>query len=500
MSLFAIAATKQILDPTGERFIVRGVTMFDYLFVSYEARTNYGFRQTGGSVPAVGESRPTRYARISYKSAEHVEAELAKAKAIGVNLIRVAVEPAMLNAISPYVDVTDGLTYPGDMAMLNHIIDTATSLGIVTQLQNGNDSVPLAMSVSFLQSLAALYASNPYVWINPANELNGANGSGLVNDVNVWRSTMTTLVNAVRSSGQFLNPVVINPPHFGEDLEGVSSFIVNDAVFKNDPCLIVGVHLYPQKGEHNFRTVRLPAEHTAWYRFRKTHCIFVDEVGLDNYAGRYDPNIDPALGSQDLVEWSRMQSWGTDFLDWAWQQSVLTETLNGVTGISWFAYIPGMSQHDDNTMTRQDGSFTTWGNIFKSYSLRGGKIAELPADGVWQDYTPTVCSSLGVMVNATTQGRFMQSGDAAMFRIYLTIPDAGSASGDLLVGLPDSLGTPAGISAPVSAVQIVNDIALFGRTLPGSRQVKLKKLDGSTAIASGAQYLVSGLYEVSKQE
>lgn len=497
MPRFAINSAHQIIDPSGERFIVRGVTMFDYLFVSYEPRSDYGFRQTGYAAPAAGVSRPTYYARVSYKSADHVTSELAKAKAIGINLIRVAVEPAMLNASAGYTDPTDGLAYPADMTMLNHIIDTAASLGIVTQLQNGNDCVPPAMSVSFLQSLATLYAANPYVWVNPANELNGANGSGLANDVNVWRSTMTTLVNAVRSGGAFLNPVVINPPHFGEDLAGVSGFLLSDPVFINDPCLLVGVHLYPQKGEHDFRTARLPAEQLAWYRFRKLHCIFVDEVGLDNYAGRYDPAIDPALGSQDLVEFERMKSWGLDFLDWAWQQSVLTETLNGVTGISWFAYIPGMQQHDDNTMTRQDGEFTAWGLIFKSYALRGGKIVELPADQIWQDYTPTVGASSGVISNATSQGRFTRIGNTTgAFKAYVTVPNAGSASGDLLIGLPDSLGAPAGISVAVSAVQIVNDIALFGRTLSGAKQVKVRKSDGSTAIASGAQYLVSGFYEV----
>lgn len=475
---------------------MRGVTMFDYLFVSYESRTNYGFRQTGGTAPAAGESRPTRYARIAFKSAAHVEAELIKAQSYGINLIRVAVEPAMLNAISPYVDINDGLTYPGDMDMLNCIIDTATSLGIVTQLQNGNDSVPTSMSVNFLQALATLYASNPYVWINPANELNGANGSGLVNDVNVWRSTMATLVSAVRASGVFLNPVVINPPHFGEDLDGVSAFILNDAVFKNDPCLIVGVHLYPQKGEHDFRTARLPAEHQAWYRFRKAHCIFVDEVGLDNYAGRYDPEIDQAIGSQDLVEFSRMKSWGIDFLDWAWQQSVLTETLNGVTGISWFAYIPGLGQHDDNTMHRQDGTLTAWGSIYRASSLRKGKVSELPAVEAWQDFTPVAYSSSGVMIDLTTQGRFTRIGNTVFYRIYLHIKNAGSASGDLLVGLPDLYGKPVGISSPAEALQVVNDLIMFARTMPGTSLVKLKKGDGSTAIAAGAQFLASGYFEV----
>lgn len=496
MSVFEITPTNQITGPDGKRFIVRGVTMFDYLFVSYETRSDYGFRKTGYAAPAAGVSRPTYYARVSYKNSAHVVAELTKAKAAGVNLIRVAVEPAMLNASVEYTDPADGLTYPSDMTMLNHIIDTAASLGIVTQLQNGNDRVPLSLSVSFLQTLAGIYATNPWVWINPANELNGANDSGMVNDVNAWRSTMTMLVNAVRSSGAFLNPIVINPPHFGEDLAGVSGFLLNDAAFKNDPCLLVGVHLYPQKGEHNFRDVRLPAEQAAWYRFRKLHCIFVDEVGLDNYAGRYDPEIDPALGSQDALEFERMKSWGIDFLDWAWQQSVLTETLNGVTGISWFAYIPGMGQHDDNTMTRQDGEFTAWGLIFKNYALRGGKIVELPADQIWQDYTPTVGASSGVMVNATSQGRFTRIGNTGMFKAYVTVPNAGSASGDLLIGLPDSLGAPAGISVAVSAVQIVNDLALFGRTISGAKQVKVRKSDGSTAIASGAQYLVSGFYEV----
>jgi hypothetical protein len=494
MSLFSVNASKQIIDPAGGRFIVRGVTMFDYLLVSYEPRTNYAFRQTGGTAPSAGVSRPTWHAKAGFKNPEFVQEQLNKAKASGINLIRVAVEPAMLNASVAYIE--GGIEYPSDMDMLNCIIDKATALGIVTQLQNGNDSVPIALSVSFLKTLSNLYAGNSYVWINPANELNGANGSGLVNDVNVWRSTMTTLVNAVRASGSFKNPIVINPPHFGEDLAGVSAFILGDSAFNNDPCLIIGVHLYPQKGEYDFRTTRLPAEQLSWYRFRKLHCIFVDEVGLDNYAGRYDPAIDPAIGSQDLIEFERMKSWGLDFLDWAWQQSVLTETLNGVTGISWYAYIPGMLQHDDNTMYRQDGTSTAWGNIFKNYTLRKGKIMELPADMVWQNYTPTFSASSGVMVSATSQGRFTRVGDVCFFKAYLAIANIGNAGGELIVGLPTLYGNPAGISSPVTAMQIVNDFAMFGRTNVGSPTVKLKKYDGSFPGASGAQYIVSGCFEV----
>lgn len=477
--------------------------MFDYLFVSYENRSDYSYRTIGFNVNKnsyTGVSEPTYFARVSYIDDASIVTTLLQAKNYGINLIRVAVEPAMMKASVAYTDPLDGLTYPSDIDMLDKIITKATELGIVVQLQNGNDKAPLSLSLDFVKFLAHRYSANSYVWINPANELNGSNGTGNVNNISIWHSTMSQYIMALRSTfsdgSMFLNPIVINPPQYGENLIGIVSTLNAHFVYNNDPNLIIGIHLYPVKGQYDFRTTRLPAETINWFQFLNSFCIFVDEVGINNYGTSYDPDLNPGYGSADPNELVRMKSWTIDFCDWLYQQCNYG-TLNGATGISWYAYIPSMQIVDLNSMIKYDGTRSHWGEIFTAYTSKPDVVVEPPSDEVWNSYIPTVFAHAGGISSYTATGRFYRlNSKTRLVQITISIPNNGTGITCFYVTLPPTEATPVGGSQSLSGMQIVNDYALTVRLSEGLTTLKVKKYDGTYPGPSGSQYVISGFYEI----
>lgn len=365
---YKVQPNKTILAPTGARFIVRGVQMFDYLFVSFEPRANYNFRSilnSEGYGAAAGVSEPTYYGRVQYQNAQNVHEQIRLAREAGANLLRVGVEPAIRYATASYVDPSDGIEYPSDLVMLDTILAAAESQGVVVQLQNCNDAVPTDVNISFLAWLADRYKDRAHVWINPANEMNGTNAD--VNNPTVWQAEMRQYVAAIRGAG-FVGPICIDPPGWGERIDLIYSALTTDAVFRDDLNLILQPHFYPLSGQDDFRNDGLPTATARWFKYAPAFCIVVGEVGIDNFSGRYDPYLDPAIPSVSMGAWAQMRSCVSDFLSWANEQ-VTFSSFNGVIGHHWGAYIPGMCMHDDNSMRRNDGTWTTWGSIYRDKYL-----------------------------------------------------------------------------------------------------------------------------------
>jgi hypothetical protein len=254
------------------------------------------------------------------------------------------------------------------MDMLDTVINWAAYYGLAVQLQNSNDSGSVGENATFLFWLADRYKSQWNVWINPANELNGYNnGAADVHNAALWESTMETHVDAIRAAG-FTNPICLDPPGWGERLDMVHTYLTTNPTFRDDLNLIIQPHYYPAAGQNDFRTDKLATANAQWVNYIGQHCILVGEVGIDNLAGRLDPNLDPAIGSVSLTDWANAQASVTDFLKWA-NEKTLMSTFSGVIGHMWQAYIPGMLKHDDNSMHRQDGVRTTWGSIYYSNYL-----------------------------------------------------------------------------------------------------------------------------------
>jgi hypothetical protein len=369
--MFKVMPNKTV-GKRGQRFVARGVQMFDYLFVSFESdRLNYNFRriyEPAHTYPNANVSEPTYYARIQYVSEQNVRDELTNAANVGVNLIRVNIEPAIRYATLSYVDPVNGLTYPCDLTMLDQIIAIATEYEMVVQLQNSNDTGSVGENTTFLSWLADRYKNAPYVWINPANEIYGySNGAANVLNVSMWETAQQSYVSAIRAAG-FKNPICLDPPGWAERLDLIVGVLNTNPTFKNDDNLIIQPHYYPAQGQNDFRSDKLPAVNSMWFQYVNQFCILVGEAGIDNLPGRLDPNIDPAIGSVNLTDWGNAQAAALDFVKWANEQTLFT-AFNGVIGHMWKSYLPYINGHDDNTMRRQNGTWTTWGLIFRNNFL-----------------------------------------------------------------------------------------------------------------------------------
>lgn len=384
---YCVAPNKTIRGPDGKRFIVRGVQMFDYVFVSFEtSRTDWRFRELhypAGTGAAYGVSEPTDYRGRNWISAENVEAQIRLAFQCGANLLRVGVEPAIMFTPTS-VDYVDGLTYPSDLDMLDTVINTAASYGVVVQLQNCNDNVPTADNLDFMRFLAARYYDTENVWINPANEINGVtNGAADVNNATIWQAEMRQYVLALRedipglpAGTKYRNPICVDLPGWSERLDLAYTALTTDSAF-SDPNIIIQPHYYPNPGESNFKVDRLTQMSARWAQWMGSFCIMVGEVGIDNFAGRYDPNLDPSVASLNTTTWAQMQSAVTGFLQWCNEQTA--GSFNGCIGHMWGSYVPGLSRHDDNSMRRNDGTWATWGNIYRDKFLCPPAIVAAPA-------------------------------------------------------------------------------------------------------------------------
>jgi hypothetical protein len=527
---YQVAPNKTILAPDGSRFMVKGVSMFDYLFVSNEARTNYLYRtiySPAGKGSAYGISEPTYYARVGYKNPDYVETQLVAARAMGVNLIRVGVEPAIVKASVNYVDPNDGQTYPPDLTMLDEIVRKAGLLGIVVQLHNSQDMCLDSDTTTFLSFLALRYWDCPWVWMCPMNEpYSSADGGIHVNDTGMWKTRHDLFMPAIRNTlanGQkFLNPVVLNPPDYAHNLDGIAATLNSDTAFTLDPNLAIGIHVYQTNGQSDFRTTRIAGDTTAWYQYVDTYCLFIDENGIDNQLGRYDPNLDPGTPSVDLAEWARMQSFSTDFCQWCWEKSTLSN-LNGFTGSRWFAYIPGLLTHDDNTMFRNDGAITTWGTIYRGYlaSHSLGSLAyrrSLGADyatGAWSNgdlldeavtynkmslpwvtYTPTVTSGTGAITSYTATVKYLQVGKkAALMTASVTLTNNGTGATDLRIPLPVGFGNAAGDNLLIGA-NVTSFANLLAQIGSGTNYIQVRTNAGAYPATTGDTVMVTGLVQL----
>ena len=120
----------RIYDPTGQPFVVRGTTMFDYLL----SNGDFG-------------PHPSGYAPYLYPK---ISSSLQEAKKLGINLIRLAVEPA--NMIKQSDTNNQSYTYPTEPEILDEIITKTTSNKMVLQLQVNNAS--FTNSLRFISYLA----------------------------------------------------------------------------------------------------------------------------------------------------------------------------------------------------------------------------------------------------------------------------------------------------------------------------------------------------------
>lgn len=381
--LYQVQANKTINDPLGRRYTARGAQMFDYAFVSFEARTNM-LRRNPFGVPdsqlPVGYSLPSYGARRNWVSYEYAEAQIKAAQKTGVNFIRLCCEPASQFTPS-YIDPIDGKRYPGDMECIDHIISVAGNLGMVVQVQTAQDNCTDGQLAAFAGFIAQRYYKLKHVWINPANEPGATfNGGAHILDAPWWVNRIQTSVIAIRTpfldetgkQVQFLNPIAIDPPGYAHRLDLAKPYLDSYGTFTTDPNLVINIHMYGAYLESSWQPRISPGggDYDAWYVLRNQYPIMMAEVGLTNF-GDLDPLISPGGVSPDPANFAAQKSIQGEF--WRWLDSVsYTDVLNGGVARLWLAGYDGANPsgpftYDSNCMYMLDGTITAFGSIVKTY-------------------------------------------------------------------------------------------------------------------------------------
>ena len=107
-------------------------------------------------------------------------------------------------------------------------------------------------------------------------------------------------------------------------------------------------------------------------------------------------------------------------------------------------------------------------------------------------YTPTITSEIGaITANTVNLAEFRTLGDVVYIKLSITITDAGTGAGYLQVTLP----TTSGGAQMLNGRETLTGAQLQGQ-VTGASQVLIRKYDTSSAIATGAQIIVSGMYKI----
>lgn len=406
MRKFTINGSKQILDLYGNRFFVRGVTFLDYLFCSFEARTDYRYREIPGHTPpGGGVSMPTYEAPELWRSKTHIASVIDRLHGMGVNLLRVGFEPAT-EFTDAWVD-GDGVTWPSDQEMHDTIVELAGQKEMAVLFTNGYPFATNAQYQAALQYIVTRYGvggvkESPYVWINPKNEINCESGNGACTTSATWVSNQATSVSTIRAIDQNI-PIVLNPPNWGHGLTLCQAGFIANSTLNNDPCIIIGVHSYQRQGtDVDFDATRISFENTNWYQYRNSFCIINEESGIHNFSGRFDPNLDSTVTATNPTFWGQMQTYKTTEMAW-YVDACKNQNINGLIACRHSAYNPlwasGAGAHDDNSLFRRDGSLTTWGLIWRDYFLKPmvGYVAPAPIYSTL--YNPTLNYVSGNVAN-----------------------------------------------------------------------------------------------------
>ncbi|WP_040484878.1 hypothetical protein [Lutibaculum baratangense] len=164
-----VVSDGDIYGPAGERFIVRGVIAFNRAFATFRNHPHEDWAYRSATVPEDRISPPTGFLDDVYVDSDTAYRQLAVMRSYGVNLVRIFVEPAIFNTAA-YTDESSGLSFPPEPEVLDDVIASAAHLGMVVQLQPGEDNVSDAMLGGFMGRLAARYRDQWNVWLHASNE------------------------------------------------------------------------------------------------------------------------------------------------------------------------------------------------------------------------------------------------------------------------------------------------------------------------------------------
>lgn len=407
MRKFTISPAKNILDLNGDRFISNGAVFFNYLLNSLETRTDYTIRtaQPGAYTPVTGVSFPTFQAPTIWKSERYVAEQLDEMLRLGFNTIRVGVEPCCQNTVS-YTDLSDGVTYPSDVVMLDLIIEMASNRGIYTVLTLANWRCTQAQNDTYLQFLVNRYKEggvkeNAWVGINPQNEINCAGGDphGTCNSATTWITDCAHYVSTIRTAG-WTGLIFLCPPNSGWQISLIATQFAANTTLNNDGAIVMEVHSYRQND--TFNATRIATETSNYLNYQNTFAIIIGEHGPTTDGVRYDGDLDVSVPTANPTIWAAMIAYETAFLPWVAAQ-ITTGNINGLWIHDYRDHplVSGSIIHSGNTMFRLDGGITQFGSLVKTQFLgsltppTGGGGGGGGGGGTWISVFTAACNAEG---------------------------------------------------------------------------------------------------------
>ncbi|GEM44472.1 cellulase family glycosylhydrolase [Deinococcus cellulosilyticus] len=319
----------QILDPSGQPFTVKGMSVAYQTFI-------FNGQNHGG------------YDRANFKYLDQMLDDL---KARGVNLARIFVTQPIVSRTASW---NGGKGY---LTMLDEVVSKVNARGMVALVTNSYRSFS-STDLNFVSTLASRFKNNPLVWLTPMNEPNCAGNTYSETKCEnwaVWKKEQNQYIQTIRNAG-FTGPILINSIRYSWDLTQV----LNPTYKLSDPLnrLIYGAHRYGNENETWDADQAADAD-ALWANLASTVPVVLDEVGADNGEGEFDTPFVNSL------------QWADGFMQYV-SQWIMNRGGDGVIGFTSYT-------SDGNTIYQDAGyitgnvpqpvlplKLTRWGEIFFS--------------------------------------------------------------------------------------------------------------------------------------
>ena len=240
---FNVSGNK-LIDPHGRQFIVRGIA------------SPYG--------PFCGGVK-------DWDSINTIERDYSIIKELGCNLVRICVAYKATSA-------------EADRKKLVHVVAKAREKGFAVEIANSytsftvNTKTAVGDQPSWLAWLANRWKDDPYVWLVPINEPNGAppGNRAKLNDWSFWQEEQNQYIEIIRKAGNTA-PLIINTPVWSWDFSGIDKYPLKDPLKK----IIYAAHRYANENK-SFTDEQETNCDKSWASLAARYPIVVDEVGGQN--------------------------------------------------------------------------------------------------------------------------------------------------------------------------------------------------------------------------
>ena len=324
-----IVRNGKIYDPSGNQFIVKGVTAIYGAFAGGDVK-NYGM--------------------YDYDDQFHTyQGDLAEISRLGANLIRLMVAiPGTVYYDNKYADYYG--TEATFLAEVDNVVSWVRAEGMIAYIIPHHPEYEES-TVEFLIYLANKYKNDPYVWIGTSNEPDKCADTACWENWQYWHNKY---VGAIRASG-YENPIVINGVYWSGRLDRFLLYPLHDQNGNQDMNLIYGPHKY---GNYAIDFWMESLNDVEQYRTgisdlpNNPYAVIVDEYGACCIG---TSAISHLYGFQDYIT-----EWVLGISEHSENDVTYTHSIGGDGAIAFT-----WRWSDRNTMVDKQGfELTEWGRLF----------------------------------------------------------------------------------------------------------------------------------------